>query len=109
MKDKTSCLRYARRLMRLHGLRGWKVKTVNDYNELGCCWYAPKTIHLSWPFWKVNSMRVNRDTVLHEIAHALLPPRKRDHDREWKQVAKKIGAIPMRTAKHKNPTRKRRK
>ena len=34
-----------------------------------------------------------RDTVLHEIAHALVGPEAR-HGPEWKAIAKRLGATP---------------
>jgi predicted SprT family Zn-dependent metalloprotease len=47
---------------------------------MGLCLYEPKAIELSLHFIERNAEDVIRDTLLHEIAHALVGPG-HGHDR----------------------------
>lgn len=81
----------ANQLMNKHGLglKGWNFQLDNAKVRAGQCRYDTKTISLSKQFVKHASDHEIRDTVLHEIAHALAP--KRGHDSVWRQVALSIG------------------
>ncbi|NBT51009.1 MAG: hypothetical protein EBT12_05555, partial [Marivivens sp.] len=57
--------------------------------RFGQCRYTPKEISLSRPLTKANDEEQVRDTILHEIAHALTPGE--GHGNVWKKVAIKIG------------------
>lgn len=110
MKTKESILAHARYLMDKHGLVNWRVKFVNSHSFAGMC--IPSFEHsdpsrsfgrieLSWNFFEVFSDYDKIDTILHEIAHALVPsPKKKlsngrtrysHHGPEWKAKAKEIG------------------
>lgn len=84
-----------RRLMDEHGLKDWKVVVDKTKRRAGCCKYAPKSICLSWYYLWMNADKEEdiRDTILHEIAHALTPGAK--HGDRWKQVCCQIGARPI--------------
>lgn len=85
-------------LMREHGLGnlGWKFKFDNAYSRLGICRYSRRVIGLSRPFILANEESEVRDTILHEIAHALTPGA--DHGLAWRLKAQEIGARPERCA-----------
>jgi predicted SprT family Zn-dependent metalloprotease len=53
----------------------------------------PNRIELSRPWTRLHSEAQVRDTILHEIAHALAGPSAR-HGPRWKKVAQRLGAEP---------------
>jgi hypothetical protein len=55
------------------------------------CRYADRVIGLSAPLTVLHDESEVRDTVLHEIAHALVGPAHR-HDAVWRATARRIGA-----------------
>lgn len=85
----------ARRLMAEHGLGGWTFRFNRAKRCLGLCVYGPKRIELSWHFVRRNDEAAVRDTVLHEIAHALAGP-KAGHGPKWKAMCRRVGAKPER-------------
>ncbi len=96
--------RYARRqqarqlaleLMVQHGLTGWIFAFNKRKRGLGLCRYTTKTIELSIYLVDRNSLDEIRDTILHEIAHALVGP-DHGHDEVWKRKCIEIGARPER-------------
>jgi SprT-like family len=86
----------ARQLMDQHGLQDWSV-TINRRLEriAGQCDHKRKTIHLGDFYVAENDEGEVRDTILHEIAHALHGPGGQPHGREWKEIARNIGARPQ--------------
>lgn len=66
----------------------------NRKTQLGLCNYKNKTIYLSRIYVKHNSEELVRDTILHEIAHALSP--KSGHGNKWKVKCIEIGCRPVR-------------
>lgn len=84
----------AAQLMKEHGLVGWKFRVdTKTSRRRGCCKYSSRTISVSeWYLGSDDSMV--RDTILHEIAHALIPP-SHGHDELWKAVARRVGALPV--------------
>lgn len=89
--------RLAKRLMDEHGLteQGWRFKWDRSVRRFGLCSFGPKTISLSLPLTEQNDESEVRDTILHEIAHALAP-KGVHHGPEWKATAARIGARPER-------------
>ena len=80
----------AESLVKEHGLEGWSFQLDNAQKRAGACDYATKVISLSRLYClKVDAGQV-RDTILHEIAHALAGP-KHNHDARWKSIARSIG------------------
>ena len=79
-------------LIKEHGLSydGWSFKFDTARNRAGVCRHRSKTIGLSkylLPHMKDDKVK---DTLLHEIAHALVGPR-HGHDRVWRRQAIAIG------------------
>lgn len=81
-------------LMKQHGLAGWKFRFDHARRRFGCCIAQQKIIGLSRPLVLLNPIEQVRDTILHEIAHALTPGN--HHGEKWKAVCRKIGAKPER-------------
>lgn len=83
-------------LMAQHGLtaKGWTFTFDRARCRLGCADFAKREIRLSAPLTLLNPDKV-RDTILHEIAHALVGL-KAGHNYLWQHVARQIGATPER-------------
>jgi predicted SprT family Zn-dependent metalloprotease len=83
-------------LMSKHGLiqQHWSFRFDRAKRRFGCCSIRQKLIRLSAPLTQLNSEEQVKDTILHEIAHALTPGQ--GHNRVWKQTAATIGARPER-------------
>ncbi|MCY2955019.1 MAG: SprT-like domain-containing protein [Planctomycetota bacterium] len=82
----------ARTLMKEHALADWRFMFDRAKRRFGCCHYRQKLITLSQPLTLLNGENEVRDTLLHEIAHALTP---RDgHGRRWQAQCVQIGAKP---------------
>lgn len=77
-----------------HGLKFWKLEYKSMYRRLGICKYAPKTIVLSKEFVEQGTDEQIKDTILHEIAHALTQGH--HHDQVWKAKCIEIGGNGMR-------------
>ena len=75
--------------------RVWSFKFDRAKQRFGCCWHSKKLITLSEPLTAINSVSEVRDTILHEIAHALCGANV-NHGPEWKAMARKVGAKPER-------------
>ena len=73
---------------------GWDYHYDNAKRRLGLCNYSHKTIYFSLPFVDINTIDRMHNTVLHEIAHALIGPGY-GHGYFWKAKAKYIGARPQ--------------
>ena len=82
------------------GLTGWELKFSNQKRHLGSCRPRKKVISISKAFMESNSFVVMRDTLLHEIAHALhfLETGKTSHNNGWKEFALRVGCEPKRCA-----------
>jgi predicted SprT family Zn-dependent metalloprotease len=89
----------SRRLMDLHGLIDWEFGINTNVRRAGVCYYprntSPGRIELSAHFVERNSDEEIRDTILHEIAHALVGP-SHGHDAVWRAKCLEIGARPER-------------
>ncbi len=88
----------ARNLMDSHGLHEWNLRFDESIRFLGKCNYRDKTVHLSRSHALDGKDTEIRDTILHEIAHALAGPKAR-HGPKWKTIAKQIGAKPRASFK----------
>jgi len=83
-------LRQAQESMRGHGLKKWQFGFDRSTRRAGCCNYREKTISISFELARNGSDEDVHDTILHEIAHALVG-RKHNHDAVWKAKAREIG------------------
>lgn len=77
-------------LMGYHGLGSWTFDFDNAKVRFGCCWYRKRKITLSRELTKLNSEAWVTETILHEIAHALVGP-EHGHNRRWQRTAQFIG------------------
>ena len=73
-----------------HGLTRWRVELDSAKRRAGVCRFDDRVIGLSGPLTALHSEAEVRDTVLHEIAHALVGPT-HGHDRVWRATAQRIG------------------
>lgn len=85
----------AKELVDLHGLQGWGVYFDRAVRRLGACHYRTREISLSLPFVVRNDVAIVRETIMHEIAHALAGPGA-GHGAAWRAVCRRIGAKPQR-------------
>lgn len=76
-----------------HGLHDWTFGWSRAKRRLGACKYREKRIEIAAYYALHNSAANVRDTLLHEIAHALAGP-KAGHGPLWKATARKLGATP---------------
>lgn len=83
------------RLMAEHGLTDWTFTFDRAARRFGGCWTSRKSITMSAALTKLNDEPHVRDTILHEIAHAL-EPEDRGHGQRWKARAAAIGCEPTR-------------
>lgn len=91
----SSALRIARELMNQHGLRDWTVGLDRAKARAGATHFGRRRITLSGPLTRLHDEEHVRDTILHEIAHALVGP-EHGHDAVWKSMARKVGASDAR-------------
>jgi len=90
-----AAIELASSLMQAHGLVGWRVKLDHARRRAGQCDFSNKTISLSRLYIRHADQDHIRDTILHEIAHALVGP-KHGHDAVWRQKAREIGCTATR-------------
>lgn len=95
--------RLARELMNKHGLENIRFKWSRMKKAYGCCHtiriggkYAIDYISLSKVLTPLSPDEKVKDTILHEIAHALDALRNNNvgHGHTWKRICREIGADP---------------
>jgi len=101
-------------LMRKHDLPadGWQFNYNHAKRIIGLCHHTEKKIELSKWYALGLSKKEIKDTILHEIAHALCPPSQEKkgngrrveppHGEQWKAMCRKIGATPQARKKIEN-------
>lgn len=90
--DKLAAIRsLALELMGEHGLleKGWRFSFDNTHRRVAVCKYAPKLINFSKK-WQDMPLEKVRNTILHEVAHALVGPG-HGHGLVWQRQAIAIG------------------
>jgi predicted SprT family Zn-dependent metalloprotease len=95
--DLTKAKDMAHELMRHHGVRDYTFSFMQErarFSRSGECNWVKKTIRLQPNFTRLNHPFVVKQTLLHEIAHALKP--KHYHNKFWKQQARAIGYVGQR-------------
>jgi len=73
-----------------HGLTGWRLVFDRAKTRAGVCRSARHEIGLSATLTLLHAEAEVRDTILHEIAHALVGPA-HGHDAVWKAKAREVG------------------
>jgi predicted SprT family Zn-dependent metalloprotease len=102
--DLKAAQKLATELMQKYGLfeRGWNFRFNGNARRAGVCKFGlnriPKRIELSHHWARLHSDSEVKDTILHEIAHALVGP-EAGHGPKWKREAIRIGAKPRRVFK----------
>ncbi len=88
---------FAEAQLRAHGLydKGWRFRYDAAKVRFGACRYGAKVISLSKHLAALNDEAACRDTLLHEIAHALAG-KKAGHGPKWKAMCREVGARPVR-------------
>lgn len=89
-------LQWALDLIRQHGLETWRFMFDHGTRRAGCCNYHDKTISISFELARNGADEDIRDTILHEMAHALVG-KKHNHDAVWKAKALALGCSGERT------------
>jgi predicted SprT family Zn-dependent metalloprotease len=85
----------ARELMTRFGIADWTFAWNRRKRSLGLCKYRVKRIELSAHFVAANGVEAVRETILHEIAHALAGE-KAGHGPKWKAICLRVGCKPER-------------
>jgi len=91
--DLSDAERLARYEMGRYHLNEWHFAWNDRKTAAGLCSYRKQTIELSRALTPHRAEGDVRDTVLHEIAHALCGP-KAGHSRTWRAKARELGARP---------------
>lgn len=80
----------AKNLMNENKLYGWRFSFDNSVRRFGVCRHSLRKISLSKTLVELNSEEVVKDTILHEVAHALAG-RQAGHGYVWRHIALSIG------------------
>ena len=82
----------ADRLLNEHELfeKGWSFSFDRAKRRAGSCKFSKKEITLARAYAEQEDFKEIKNTILHEIAHALVGPR-HGHNEIWKQKALEIG------------------
>lgn len=81
--------------LKKYNLQDWAVRFNDRRCSFGLCSYHEKTIYLSKHLVELNTVERVMNTVLHEIAHAILGPG-HGHNNEWKKLCLQIGGDGIR-------------
>jgi predicted SprT family Zn-dependent metalloprotease len=81
------------KLIRANGLIDWDFKLNKNKRRLGVCKEYIKRIELSEHYVLRNEYEHVTDTILHEIAHALVGA-EHGHDAVWKDMCLRLGCTP---------------
>jgi SprT-like family len=84
----------ARRLMDAYGLKDWKLVLTNSRRTMGRCVPYKRVLRISRPHIDYDPMEQVVDTILHEIAHALVGVNC-GHGPVWQEMATRLGARPL--------------
>ncbi len=84
---------FAHEKLQEHGLTGWHVRLTTDMTKgfLGLCSHSDQAIIISAHHIDIHDTEMVKNTILHEVAHALTPGH--SHDIIWKAKAIEIGCI----------------
>lgn len=88
--DLSAALAMGRELLDGHGLGSWSIELDRAKTRAGSCRSRTRTITLSRHLTELHSAAEVRETVLHEVAHALVGVR-HGHDAVWRAKAIELG------------------
>lgn len=80
-------------LLEKHKLSHWNIHLDKSKTISGWCNRQQRTIGFSRVWIEHCNQKEVKDTILHEIAHALT--KETGHGATWKAKAKELGAIPL--------------
>lgn len=80
----------ARAMMNVNGLSQWRFEFDRSTKRFGVCKYASRTIGLSEKLTRANDIERCKETILHEIAHALAGSQA-GHGPVWVRQARALG------------------
>lgn len=101
--DVTAALSMGERLLAEHGLTAWRVEVDRAKRRAGQCRYADRVITISGALTRLHDEAEVRETLLHEVAHALAGPRA-GHGPRWRAIATRIGSTGERCLSSEAPT-----
>lgn len=101
--DLEAARRLGRELLDEHGLGDWTLVLDRAKQRAGVCRHHVRQIGLSAPLTALHGEADVRDTILHEIAHALVGAR-HGHDDVWRAAALRIGCSGQRCTDPSLPT-----
>jgi len=85
-------LSYTKNLLSTHGLHGWTVVIDRrTKGRAGICRFRTSTIGLSEWLIRLNPDSKVRNTITHEVAHAIVGPRAKAHGYEWRNMHRHLG------------------
>ena len=90
--DRLAATKYCREKLDEYGLKHWSIRITTNVNQrfLGLCSHNDCCIIVNAHHVDQNPDSEIKDTILHEIAHALVGPN-HGHDPTWVTKAKEIG------------------
>lgn len=91
---------YARNVLDSHGLWYWEFKWDGGKRRAGLCDQGNNTISMSRHLFALRSFEDSNNTLLHEIAHAIVGC-EHGHNMVWQKKAAEIGCDARRTFKSK--------
>ena len=89
-KNLCNIVAQAQSLLRQHGLTQWNFQFDYGTRRAGSCQYEKHLITMSYDYARHVSDEDVQDTLLHEIAHALVG-KQHNHDAIWRAKATEIG------------------
>ena len=89
--DLGDAYRMATQMLERLGLDDWHVEFDNAKRRAGVCRHGRKVIGLSAPLTRLHASDEVRETILHEVAHALVGAQ-HGHDAVWVAQARAIGS-----------------
>lgn len=94
-KELDAIREWALAVMRSFGLADWSFEFTRARRMLGVCRYDRPAIGLSIHLVQRNGPEEVRETLLHEVAHALVG-RGHGHGPVWREMARRVGCKPVR-------------
>jgi len=85
----------AEKLLKEEVLEDWVFRFDFAKKRFGQCNYTKKEITLSKYLTELNDEKTVRDTIIHEIAHAIAG-HESGHGKFWKQCVVRMGGVPER-------------